>query len=538
MNQWLTFDPEVRSGSSIPHTPASANQVANSTVRRVKCDENKPACDKCTSTGRKCDGYSSEDDPKATGQVLSARPSHFVNVSAHEFRAFQFFHEQTRFQLSGFHDCELWDMLVLQAAQEDIAVRHALVAFSTLHEAFARRSREHDDDQTASDQLALRQYNLAIRRHLDRLGGSDFPCNLDERAMVPCLIFIGIETIGYDAWDAQGSRSSISYRPLPTIPSAFASATEARDVWEMYWHIYTAASARESQVAAPYDIDAEPLYDNHKRQQDYTRPDFWVAGFLKWSESLEVTIRLSTSTSTSTGGQTSAPPVSQKEQCALKILQMYRLLNDTLVDMVSRQTLEDLEIDSQMHWDHSTPIFEQMLDLAESVLAVEADTGPHSSSPTSTFTTTTTTTTDSPLLPCSSLMSTPPTLMEPSTTPKSRPVFTLDTSIVSPIYDIAKRSRDPMVRRRAISLLYTYPRHEGMYDGVLYARVAQRIMQLEEGRLDHQPTSASDVPDWARLSGVRLVFDLEKRRLILRYERCRDKHHPFRVPVEEIIDLD
>lgn len=193
MNQWLTFDPEVRSGSSIPHTPASANQVANSTVRRVKCDENKPACDKCTSTGRKCDGYSSEDDPKATGQVLSARPSHFVNVSAHEFRAFQFFHEQTRFQLSGFHDCELWDMLVLQAAQEDIAVRHALVAFSTLHEAFARRSREHDDDQTASDQLALRQYNLAIRRHLDRLGGSDFPCNLDERAMVPCLIFICIE---------------------------------------------------------------------------------------------------------------------------------------------------------------------------------------------------------------------------------------------------------------------------------------------------------------------------------------------------------
>lgn len=180
------------SPSGIPHTLALANRLAIP-VRRVKCDESKPTCDRCTSTGRKCDGYLSEDHPKATCQDLSARPSPFANASAHEFRAFQFFHEQTRHQLSGFHDCELWDMLVLQVAQEDVAVRHALVAFSTLHETFARRLTGHGDNQVASDQLALRQYNLAIRRHLDQLGGARFPANLDERAMVPCLIFICIE---------------------------------------------------------------------------------------------------------------------------------------------------------------------------------------------------------------------------------------------------------------------------------------------------------------------------------------------------------
>ncbi|KAK7574804.1 hypothetical protein V3481_016776 [Fusarium oxysporum f. sp. vasinfectum] len=26
-------------------------------IRRVKCDEDKPSCHRCTSTGRKCDGY-------------------------------------------------------------------------------------------------------------------------------------------------------------------------------------------------------------------------------------------------------------------------------------------------------------------------------------------------------------------------------------------------------------------------------------------------------------------------------------------------
>ncbi|KAH3001521.1 hypothetical protein KXV73_001875, partial [Aspergillus fumigatus] len=28
-------------------------------VRRVKCDEEKPTCCRCRSTGRKCDGYAS-----------------------------------------------------------------------------------------------------------------------------------------------------------------------------------------------------------------------------------------------------------------------------------------------------------------------------------------------------------------------------------------------------------------------------------------------------------------------------------------------
>lgn len=115
---------------------------------------------------------------------------------------------------------------------------------------------------------------------------------------------------------------------------------------------------------------------------------------------------------------------------------------------------------------------------------------------------------------------------------------------MSPIYDVAKHSRDPVVRRRAISLLYNYPRHEGMFDGVLHARVAQRIGQIEEeGCLDHSsisssPSAAADVPDWARISQVRPIFDLEKSRIVLHYQRRRDKDSPFRVPVEEVIELE
>ncbi|KLU81825.1 hypothetical protein MAPG_00906, partial [Magnaporthiopsis poae ATCC 64411] len=38
-------------------------------IRRVKCDEGKPACQRCTSTGRACDGY---DSTRSPSRVLSA----------------------------------------------------------------------------------------------------------------------------------------------------------------------------------------------------------------------------------------------------------------------------------------------------------------------------------------------------------------------------------------------------------------------------------------------------------------------------------
>ncbi|KAI2606693.1 hypothetical protein GGR54DRAFT_652275 [Hypoxylon sp. NC1633] len=36
----------------------------NPSIRRVKCDETKPACTRCTSTGRKCDGYGGAAPPR------------------------------------------------------------------------------------------------------------------------------------------------------------------------------------------------------------------------------------------------------------------------------------------------------------------------------------------------------------------------------------------------------------------------------------------------------------------------------------------
>ena len=68
---------------------------------QVKCDETKPACGRCTTTGRKCDGYASPDiqnkTPTADGTALvMAEPSRgpavcSINASAGEMLGLEFF---------------------------------------------------------------------------------------------------------------------------------------------------------------------------------------------------------------------------------------------------------------------------------------------------------------------------------------------------------------------------------------------------------------------------------------------------------------
>jgi hypothetical protein len=94
-----------------------------SRIRKVKCDEARPSCIRCTSTGRKCDGYAGQ--PYAT--ALSAGVKLHVSVS--EYRALDFFCRRVAAAIAGTLDPEaFWTRTVHQASQNEPAVRHAVVA--------------------------------------------------------------------------------------------------------------------------------------------------------------------------------------------------------------------------------------------------------------------------------------------------------------------------------------------------------------------------------------------------------------------------
>ena len=113
------------------------------------------------------------------------------------------------------------------------------------------------------------------------------------------------------------------------------------------------------------------------------------------------------------------------------------------------------------------------------------------------------------------------------------PEFSLDMNIVAPMFAVAHRCRHPVIRRKAVSLLYAAPHQEGVWNSVLTARVAERLIDIEEG-LD-PITCAEDVPDWARLSGVDVKFDLYGRLGTVSYSRQYCSLDKIRETVIEVI---
>jgi len=60
------------------------------------------------------------------------------------------------------------------------------------------------------------------------------------------------------------------------------------------------------------------------------------------------------------------------------------------------------------------------------------------------------------------------------------PRFSLDVGIVPPLHITATKCRNPVVRREAVNLLFASPRQEGIWDGVLTARIGKWITSCEE----------------------------------------------------------
>ena len=123
-------------------------------------------------------------------------------------------------------------------------------------------------------------------------------------------------------------------------------------------------------------------------------------------------------------------------------------------------------------------------------------------------------------------------IVEPSTSENSKHKrghdFTLDMNTVAPLYAVAHKCRHPVIRRKAVSLLYKAPRQEGIWDSVVTARVAERLIGIEESGLGNV-TCCEDVPDWARISDVDVKFDLLERLGTVKYSRQRS-------PLEKVRD--
>ncbi|KAM0327426.1 hypothetical protein ACHAQA_005712 [Verticillium albo-atrum] len=110
-------------------------------IRRVKCDEIKPACERCTKTGRKCDGYaaprngslpSHPSPPNPAGITRAMSP--FAAWDASEQRAFEYYRTCSATALFAPATSSFWARIVPALCFEEPAVRHAVLVISSLHQ--------------------------------------------------------------------------------------------------------------------------------------------------------------------------------------------------------------------------------------------------------------------------------------------------------------------------------------------------------------------------------------------------------------------
>lgn len=168
-------------------------------IRRIKCDEIRPSCRKCSSTGRKCDGYSSDvtlssQSPEESTELIQ-RISIHTPGNSEEKRGFEYFLQNTAAELSGYYDSSFWSKLILAASAQKPALRHAVVALGALHEDFAQKGLVFTGGKDQKSEFAVKQYAKAMGALRKSLASEkEEPLT----ALMSCILFVCFDSLrGY-----------------------------------------------------------------------------------------------------------------------------------------------------------------------------------------------------------------------------------------------------------------------------------------------------------------------------------------------------
>ncbi|KAL8303270.1 hypothetical protein RB597_005146 [Gaeumannomyces tritici] len=180
-------------------------------IRRIRCDLTRPACLRCTTTGRTCEGYpittvevtGLADRKPPEGGLAPLLPSSrttpgvLPGVPQAGRRSLSFFHERTVRELNGYFEDGFWKTVVMQIAQREEPVRAMVVALGSLHESFNVTSPNliADDSGGLSRVKALelradREYTRAVsllNTHLARSGWAGLEVTLTTALL--CIYF-------------------------------------------------------------------------------------------------------------------------------------------------------------------------------------------------------------------------------------------------------------------------------------------------------------------------------------------------------------
>lgn len=483
-------------------------------IRRVKCDERKPECNKCSSTGRACDGYSTL--PFSRRDLTRAADSSSSNISGTqrssspgacgllprlitdpafsdvlEKRAFQFFRHKTVRSSNSLIDARFWDRIVLQACHVEPAVKHAVLALSCLHQLselpdVCEDKQRHRTYAEKQHQKALEQARLLV--------ASAKPQDVD-RILIAAVVFICYEGVRGD-YVASAVHIQSGRQIVVNNRERLQQASRRNDLKEIEQALY-----RLDVPALTFQDSSSPLswtLDEYTHTQPLlVVPDFKTVADAR--ASLIDLVRWLLLVAHSIGDPVMPSEISvgryelENAKGAVQ-LKIWRerfeslLMRDgtasaplCLVAMLriwhtaATAFVEAGSVGLETRWDNVQHLFADIVLLAEDVINEISKAGNAS--------------------------------------------FSVEMGYIDPLWLAASRCRDPQIRRRAIELLRACQRQEGMWESMGAAAVAQRWMEVEEEGLACV-AQASDIPEHRRIRRTDIRADIDSLSILVRFTLC------------------
>ncbi|KAL4734410.1 hypothetical protein BDV11DRAFT_55021 [Aspergillus similis] len=528
----------------------SRNGCITCRIRRVKCDEERPYCRRCQSTGRRCDGYMPPARQKPQQQAANSGSSELriiqhtpqvtqptqlrmfpgvdTLLTEDEYRSLEFFNVQT---VSCFGArAGGW---LLNAACHDPAIRRAAMALGSMHRVVLYHSRTTPHERSRGMQLALQQYNSAIRQGLKLFAGSSD--SSADGILSMCVLFFCLDSL-------QGHfRSALRHigSGLRILAQRQLCGQRAENTLLPPDVILSLFAALEAQML---EIDGQsPLLDDNGLQvRGAGRPaplgtleaaqDTFRSIYNDFLRLLSFSARLEDALDELEMTQIIEQVMARKQHVQTDLdawsLEFDHFLAHTFhwdsADHASQQPVRMLQLWRTMltmvlhmewppqdtAWESHLSELNTMLDLAEQVIVMSppvelepsagwtfssrghSRTGSPSGSRSRSMSTSSSASRDNSPPPTTT---TPPPRLRHETNTQStyapilpRPFhsspsrFTLALGILPALWTIATQCRDSGVRYRAIDLIGRSKRREGVWDSDLHFRLALQIARREE----------------------------------------------------------
>lgn len=454
----------------------------------MKCDLALPACRRCSTTGRVCTGYPSQEPAvraddihqrvEPSPVVLLQRALQLSTVASDEAQSFQFFQLNTATELAGEFDGAFWSRLVPQVSHREDCIRHMVLALSSLHQSISTVSDGSRGNAADHYSRALRSLN----HHIVSNQGAALDITL--LSSILCVTFEWLRA-NYSAalvhlragmkllqeWhEASLSKSSSPPRTSFWSPSGHLIRSS---LLPFYTRLFLQAQAliQYPGLALPPaespEGDALPPFTTLNDARDGLFEVLLEAYNLKHVAPPQKHRR-----KTAPVPCRPLPPSQALTQWCARLDEFFARAPKVyhspaaLILRIWRETVSIMLLvkDSQNEsdFDRYTPNFRRIINLAGEFYAMKTS------------------------------------------------LFSAELSIVAVLYYVGVKCRNPLIRRQALALLTKAPRREGIWDSTEAARIVKVLLEMEEARAQRRILVEADIERDARIGEFVVNFDDER----------------------------